>query len=54
MLLLAQRHGEIEERVASWLNRSFTLLSDEPVQLVAVVDVMALLRPMKSHPAAMK
>ncbi|MGY3518252.1 hypothetical protein ACVMYR_18335 [Micromonospora sp. PTRAS2] len=53
MLLLAQRHGEIEERIAAWLNRSSTL-SDKPVQLVAVVDVMALLRPMKSHPAAMK
>jgi transcriptional regulator with XRE-family HTH domain len=46
--------NEIEERVASRLERSAILLSNKPVQLVAVIDVMVLRRPLKSHPAAMK
>ncbi|MET8045843.1 DUF5753 domain-containing protein [Micromonospora sp. NPDC005215] len=44
---------EIDERVASRLDRSAILTSDKPVQLVAVIDVMALRRPMKTHPTVM-
>ncbi|MEV4478585.1 helix-turn-helix domain-containing protein [Micromonospora coxensis] len=44
---------EIEHRVASRLRRQTTITGDKPVQLVAVVDVMALRRPMSGHPGLM-
>ncbi|MEU1885767.1 DUF5753 domain-containing protein [Micromonospora rifamycinica] len=45
---------EIDERVASRLARSCILTGGRPPQLVTVIDMAALRRPMKSHPAAMK
>jgi len=44
---------EIEQRVASRLDRQTILTREHPVQLVAVIDVMVLRRPTTRHPGVM-
>ncbi|MFF0150324.1 helix-turn-helix transcriptional regulator [Micromonospora sp. NPDC005203] len=49
--LLSQ--DEIEQRVASRLGRQAIIVGDRPVQLVAVIDVMVLRRPIVGRPDVM-
>ncbi|WP_319460604.1 helix-turn-helix transcriptional regulator [Micromonospora sp. RTP1Z1] len=44
---------EIEQRVASRLGRQVILTQEHPCQVVAVLDVMVLRRPLKGHPELM-
>ncbi len=44
---------EVDQRVASRLDRQSILTREEPVPLVAVLDVMVLRRPLNDHPGAM-
>ncbi|GAA2717289.1 helix-turn-helix transcriptional regulator [Micromonospora olivasterospora] len=45
--------AEVEQRVASRLERQQILTRESPVPLVAVLDVMVLRRPINGHPGVM-
>jgi transcriptional regulator with XRE-family HTH domain len=49
-----QQPGEIDQRVASRLDRQAILTRDVPVPLVAVIDVMVLRRPAHRQPDIMR